>query len=298
MASMWHPDRSRCRELASPDIFNFSLSVFIVVGILVSYLPQHYKIIARRSSRGLSPMFVLLGTVSGTASIANILTLPESTRDMACCKEIGKFPCAAALLGIAQIGVQWTCFFFIMLLFLIFFPRNPQPSQEDEEDFNVPTWKEAVLVLALSLAFFIVALFGSVIFVYAAPSHIRAWANFLGLLATSLAAIQYIPQILMTWRLQETGSLSVPMMCIQTPGSFVFAASLAVRLGPGGWSAWGLFIFTGCLQGCLLAMSLWFIWRDRKAAKGASSHVANGNGNGLVHSDEQTPLLRDNDEAT
>jgi|TARA_R110002003_G_scaffold595_9_gene20774 hypothetical protein len=178
-----------------------------------------------------------------------------------------------------------------MLLFLIFFPRSPQPSEEDEEDFNVPTWKEAVLVLALSLAFFIVALFGSVIFVYAAPSHVRAWANFLGLLATTLAAIQYIPQILMTWRLQETGSLSVPMMCIQTPGSFVFAASLAVRLGPGGWSAWGLFIFTGCLQGCLLAMSLCFIWRDRKAAKGVGGHVANENG--AVGSDEQTPLLRE-----
>jgi hypothetical protein len=58
-------------------------------------------------------MFVLLGTVSGTASIANIITLPESRQDMACCREIGRFPCAAALLGIAQIGVQWACFFFM-----------------------------------------------------------------------------------------------------------------------------------------------------------------------------------------
>ena len=83
------------------------------MGILVSYLPQHHKIIQRRSSRGLSPMFVLLGTVSGTASIANILTLPESRRDMGCCKEISSFACSAALLGIAQIGVQWACFFFM-----------------------------------------------------------------------------------------------------------------------------------------------------------------------------------------
>jgi hypothetical protein len=96
------------RELTVPS--------FLVIGILVSYLPQHYKIISRRSSRGLSPMFVLLGTVSGTASIANILTLPESTRDMGCCKQIGSFPCAAALLGITQIGVQWTCFFFMYLI--------------------------------------------------------------------------------------------------------------------------------------------------------------------------------------
>ncbi|KAF2121174.1 hypothetical protein BDV96DRAFT_483894 [Lophiotrema nucula] len=265
---------------------------FIVVGILVSYLPQHYKIISRRSSRGLSPLFVLLGTVSGTASIANILTLPESTRDMACCQEIGKFPCAAALLGIAQIGVQWTCFFFIMLLFLIFFPRgdltNSTPNTSSDDDDSLPTWKEAVLVLALSLAFFVFAFLGSVVFVYAAPSLIGGWANFLGILGTTLAAMQYIPQIITTWKLNDVGSLSVPMMCIQTPGSFVFAASLAVRLGPRGWSAWGLFILTGCLQGCLLVMSLCFLWRDRKKSKG-------GDGEEEVLADggdsEETPLL-------
>lgn len=181
-----------------------------------------------------------------------------------------------------------------MLLFLIFFPRNPKPSEVDEQDASIPTWKEAVLVLAVSLAFFIIALLGSIIFVYAAPSHIRGWANFLGLLATTLAAIQYIPQIIMTWKLQETGSLSVPMMCIQTPGSFVFAASLAMRLGPGGWSAWGLFIFTGCLQGCLLTMCLWFIWRERQTAKASDDSATNGNG--ATRSHEQTPLLRDSAE--
>ncbi|KAF2846875.1 PQ loop repeat protein-like protein [Plenodomus tracheiphilus IPT5] len=285
---MTPPTDQRCRDLAHPDMLNFGVSVFIVVGILVSYLPQHYKIISRRSSRGLSPMFVLLGTVSGTASIANILTLPQSTLDMACCADIGRFPCAAALLGIVQIGVQWSCFFFIMLLFLIFFPRNPPTAAAEPRDTSLPTWKEAVLVLAFSLAFFIVAFVGSVVFVYALPSHVQAWANFLGLLATLLAAIQYIPQILMTWRLQETASLSIPMMCIQTPGSFVFAASLYARLGLAGWSAWGLFIFTGCLQGCLLVMSLTFILRERKASKAATADA----GRSLLGDGEQTPLLR------
>ncbi|KAI4672105.1 uncharacterized protein J4E78_000605 [Alternaria triticimaculans] len=284
-----YSDDPRCTELAYPDLVNFGVSVFIVLGILVSYLPQHYKIISRRSSRGLSPMFVLLGTVSGTASIANILTLPESTRDMGCCKEIGSFPCAAAMLGIVQIGVQWSCFFFIMLLFLIFFPRGSSPAIEEEQDTDMPTWKEAVLVLGVSLAFFVVAFIGSVVFVYALPSHVRGWANFLGLLATVLAAIQYIPQILMTWRLQETGSLSIPMMCIQTPGSFVFAASLYARLGPGGWSAWGLFIFTGILQGFLLAMGLSFVLRDRK--KQRDQQLADADGSGVAGDSERAPLL-------
>lgn len=176
-----------------------------------------------------------------------------------------------------------------MLLFLVFFPRAPIPGidqdAEDADPSTIPTWKEAVLVLAVSLSFFIIAFIGSVVFVYALPSHVRGWANFLGLLATVLAAVQYIPQIITTWRLQEPGSLSVIMMCIQTPGSFVFAASLYARLGWGGWSAWGLFIFTGCLQGCLLAMSLVFLWRDRKEQKRLEEEAA-ADGNS-----ERTPLL-------
>jgi hypothetical protein len=174
-----------------------------------------------------------------------------------------------------------------MLLFLIFFPRNVEDAED--QDASLPTWKEAILVLAGSLAFFVFAFLGSIVFVYPARAHVRGWANFLGLLGAALAAIQYIPQIATTWKLQETGSLSVPMMCIQTPGSFVFAASLAVRLGPAGWSVWGLFIVTGLLQGCLLAMSLWFLWRDRNAAKSDNSRGANVNLNN--GNSEQTPLL-------
>lgn len=47
-------------------------------------------------------------------------------------------------------------------------------------------------------------------------------------------------------------------MCIQTPGSFVWAGSLAARLGAGGWSAWGVYLVTGVLQGSLLVMGIWF----------------------------------------
>lgn len=189
-----------------------------------------------------------------------------------------------------------------MLLFLIFFPRNTNPDaaadtaaadeEEEEGDSRLPTWKEAIIVLSLSLLFFIIAFLGSIVFIYGVPAHIRGWANFLGVLGTTLAAIQYLPQIWTTWRLQTVGSLSVPMMCIQTPGSFVFASSLAVRLGPQGWSAWGLFILTGCLQGCLLGMSLWFLWRDRRRTKqdsGAVERSGRRSGTGIVN--ERTGLL-------
>lgn len=82
----------------------------IFVGILVSYLPQHYRIIARGTSEGISPYFILLGTTSGTSAFANILVLPASRADVACCKTVSTFECFAGLLGIAQVGMQWFCF--------------------------------------------------------------------------------------------------------------------------------------------------------------------------------------------
>jgi len=102
-----------CSKLATPNIPAFVLSVFIVLGILVSYLPQHYRIIARRSSEGLSPLFVLLGTTSSSFALFNILCLPASQRDIACCREISRFACFSALLGIAQVAVQQACFSFM-----------------------------------------------------------------------------------------------------------------------------------------------------------------------------------------
>lgn len=81
--------------------------------MLISYMPQHYRIIARGTSEGISPYFVLLGTTSATAGFANILTLPKSIQDASCCKELETFECVAGVLGIVQLGVQWACFAFM-----------------------------------------------------------------------------------------------------------------------------------------------------------------------------------------
>lgn len=103
-----------------------------------------------------------------------------------------------------------------------------------------------------------------VIFIYRFPRLLRPCAEFFGIAGTMLAAIQFLPQIYTTWKLQAVGSLSIPMMCIQTPGSFVWVGSLAARLGVAGWSTWGIYLVTGVLQGGLLVMATWFEIRDRR----------------------------------
>ncbi|KFX96311.1 hypothetical protein O988_02181 [Pseudogymnoascus sp. VKM F-3808] len=254
---------SRCEKLQAPSYLNLSLSILILVGILVSYLPQHYRIIARGTSEGISPYFILLGTTSGTSSFASILVLPASRADVACCKTVSSFECFAGLLGIAQVGVQWFCFAIILLLFLIFFPRNPVLPQTTA--VKPPTWRTALGVAFICLAHGLLVILISAWFGFSKQHYMGTLANVLGVMSASLACVQYFPQIWTTYQLGHVGSLSIPMMVIQTPGSFVWAASLAVRLGKEGWSIWGVYLVTGCLQGCLLVMGIYFELQARKA---------------------------------
>ncbi|KAJ4680041.1 hypothetical protein HRR95_003760 [Exophiala dermatitidis] len=285
-------DDPRCEEIARVSYTNFGLSLFILVGILVSYLPQHIRIIRLRSSFGLSPWFVLLGTTSGTCAFANIL-----------------------------VGVQWSCFTVILLLFLIFFPRpnNPHPNRDldhldaagttssilepdvygynDEteslkaaEEELAPSYRTALAVTGISVVHAVIIAILSFYFVYMRPTHAQGWANFLGIFSTVLASIQYFPQIYTTFMLKRVGSLSIPMMCIQTPGSFVWAASLAARLGSEGWSAWGVYVVTGCLQGTLLVMGIYFeIMHRRRERNELQARMAQDNSS----TESQAELLED-----
>lgn len=156
-----------------------------------------------------------------------------------------------------------------MLLFLIFFPRD-RPEERDVYspfEHKAPRWQDAVIVVGVSVLHCLLVAFISLVWFAYSPDTLQVWANLLGICSATLACIQYLPQIYTTWKLQAVYSLSIPMMCIQTPGSYVFAASLAIRLGVAGWSAWGVYVITGALQGCLLVMAIAFELRDRRQRK-------------------------------
>ncbi|KAL2177660.1 uncharacterized protein P884DRAFT_299530 [Thermothelomyces heterothallicus CBS 202.75] len=249
----------RCEELRDLSIVNLIVSIVIVIGMLISYLPQHVRIIKRGTSEGISPYFVLLGTTSATSAFANILLLPKSRQDVACCKEIETFHCIAGLLGIAQLGVQWICFTFIFVLFLVFFRYKSVDDPYDEEaDEDQPRWQTALLVASLTLLHGLAVIVITGILSTVAKEYLPAWANALGVMAALLAAVQYVPQIWTTYHLKHVGSLSIPMMCIQTPGGFLFAASLFARLGWSGWSSWGIFVLTATMQGLLLCLAIYY----------------------------------------
>ncbi|KAG5936039.1 hypothetical protein E4U53_000297 [Claviceps sorghi] len=258
------PHRAECDPFRTPRYLELVISILILVGMLISYLPQHYRIISRGTAEGISPYFVLLGTTSATSGFANILTVAKSREAMECCKELDTFQCAAGVLGIAQLGMQWACFALILVLFLVFFRYRDANVPFDELTGESPKWQTAVGVglVCVIHALCIVILTG--VFTFAWPTHLTAWANFLGIMAATLAAVQYFPQIWTTYRLKHVGSLSIPMMCIQTPGGLLVAASLYARLGPEGWSTWAIYLLTALLQGFVLVLGVYYEVQARR----------------------------------
>lgn len=162
-------------------------------------------------------------------------------------------------------------YIYSLVLFLVFFRREEAEVSDDEElenDPDQPTWRTAISVAGICLIHGLVVVVVSTALSLGAPSHLKAWANFLGITSAALAAIQYIPQIWTTYNLKHAGSLSILMMCIQTPGGFLFAGSLAARLGWGGWSSWGVYVLTAIMQGIVLVMAIRYEW----PSKGGSHH--------------------------
>ncbi|KAJ5888083.1 hypothetical protein N7495_008124 [Penicillium taxi] len=295
-----------CQELASPGWFQPTLSVLIIIGILVSYLPQHLRIISLRSSFGISPYFILLGTTSGTSAFANILTFPKTAQDVSCCQEISGLACFSGMLGVFQVGMQWLCFFSILLLFVIYFPRATSPTDPSSPVSSAPigpTYRTALVIAAICILHAVITVIISAAFAIRRPEALSAWANFLGILSAILASVQYFPQIYTTLLLRRVGSLSIPMMCIQTPGSLIWAASLAAREGIQGWSVWGVLLVTASLQGTLLVMAIYFEYfgpsSKQKDGQDGPDETSNGNAPGLDVSgeeprhvlSEETPLL-------
>ncbi|KAL2854403.1 hypothetical protein BJY01DRAFT_231972 [Aspergillus pseudoustus] len=290
----------QCKHLASQGRMNFALSILIVLGIVFSYLPQLIRIIRLKSSFGISPYFVLLGATSGTFALANVVSQQQSLQDVACCKDVSGLSCFAGLLGILQVGMQWLSFFMMLALFVLFFPRGTSALPETSKEG--PMYRTALVVAWICNVHALVMLIVTLAVGFKQSSSLQSWSNFCGVTAAILASIQYFPQIYTTLRLRCVGSLSIPMMCIQTPGALIWAGSLAARLGPRGWSTWGILIVTASLQGTLLVLSVFFEYLGPN--KGHShdydkASAATQTGEGDEGQDERygpyedTPLLQD-----
>lgn len=160
-----------------------------------------------------------------------------------------------------------------MILFLIFFRYRQANVPQDELRGDAPGWRTAATVGGVCVLHGLVVIILTGVFYLALRKHLDGWAHFLGIMAAVLAGVQYVPQIMTTYHLKHVGSLSIPMMCIQTPGGFLFAASLYARMGVGGWSTWVIYLLTATMQGSVLVMGIYYELANRNRESHANGYL-------------------------
>jgi len=263
------------------DWFNALLTFGLCCGLVISYLPQHFRIIHAKSSEGFSPVFLLLGATSAASGMFNMVTLQAPI--VRCCRVVSLGSCVEMTAGVVQVGLQWFCFSIVFVLYMIYYPEHLKYVEigiEVNEPFPPITVKTPVKSrewgLSIVLAWITAAHFALIAlttaYLLASPSNsptgtispqISLWATFLGVSSATLATIQYAPQLLHTYRMKLVGALSIPTMMIQTPGGILMVTSIVLRPGTN-WTSWITFAVAAVLQGCLLAMCIVWKLRQRK----------------------------------
>ncbi|KAI0267314.1 hypothetical protein BC834DRAFT_968836 [Gloeopeniophorella convolvens] len=264
------------------DWFSDLLTGGLILGLWISYAPQHFRIINKGSSEGFSPWFLLLGSTSSASGMLNMLVMQWGI--VRCCRTYGALDCLETVAGVIQVGTQWFLFTVILVLYMIYFPSHlkfvtvaidsydSRPPEHVKTNLKSDNWRLSIILSWVVLIHLLFCTFVTFILLSSSSSdpsgsirshQLELWATFLGISSAVLAALQYAPQILHTYRLKLVGALSIPMMLIQTPGGFIMVLSIAIRPGTN-WTSWIMFLVAAIMQGMLLAMCIfWKVRQDR-----------------------------------
>jgi len=274
------------------DSLNFLLSIMLTVGIVLSYTPQHYKILKIKSSEGISPYYLLLGGISCTSTVFNLILLQWPV--VLCCSAWSVGVCFENVLGIIQVVSQWCMFALMITLYLTYFPpsrkyipvyppfspllltsspsNSPSPSRLPENMENVMSrpWKVSLTIAFIVASYFLICLALSIVslILFNNDAEIRderviAFAGVLGGIATLMSMFQFLPQIIKTYRRKAVGAVSISMMCMQTPGTIVLVYSLSLRPNTN-ISTYLSYIASATLQGILLCLCLYYSYLENR----------------------------------
>ena len=253
---------------------------------------QHARIIRTGASLGFSPWFLLLGVSGALANLVNILILQWHV--VACCSHHPSWSaCAGNTLGIAQLGIQYIQLALLFILFLAYYPRRHRYvvsedrhseeiallGQNDHAASIQREWKQALYATSI-LVLYHLCILSIVTYLYvgsvdASGRKFRVFASLLGILSAAIAITQYVPQLIKTYTTKDPGALSILMMLMQTPGSFLLVYALASKPGTN-WTTWITYLTSATMQGILLVMCVMYRKRQRRirlAAERADGRV-------------------------
>ena len=243
-----------CTDLYSSNL-SIGIGTFLSITILLSYIPQYYKIIKTKSVYGINFDTILIGNTANLYNFFGIVVL--SSWKFNCCTQITIDKCISNIIPTIQMFMPW---FSIFIYLLIFMSYNDNTSKNI---FNSNVLNNILIRNKIKIWFIIFLLpviISYIILTYKTiePTHQKyIFSNIINGISAFLCIIQWIPQIVTTYRNKKLHSLSNITLSIQFLGSlivfsyqtFVIKEELSIGLP---------YLFSGFFQLSILLMDRYF----------------------------------------
>ncbi|KAG9394838.1 PQ loop repeat [Carpediemonas membranifera] len=230
--------------------FDTTLGIVVFLGTIITALPQVFKILMKRSTLGISSLhlwFALFNQFSGFVNVY-LLGFPR----VLACFQVGP-ACLSSLIPIFSLGSLYMIYFIILIEYFVFRPR---PTRDSTRLYLVSYFGELALFGTVILACVFIVVTGSVFDYELGPcdSVLGFIAKASGILSAISGVIQWAPQIWRTFRAKQSGSLSLAMLLMSAPGSYVITFFYAV-ISRENWTSYLSYLF-GAIQMTIIVLEI------------------------------------------
>tara|TARA_B100000575_G_C23133138_1_gene657676 strand:- start:1333 stop:2154 length:822 start_codon:yes stop_codon:yes gene_type:complete len=223
----------------------------LILGTLLSYVPQYYKIYNNKNTNGISEYTILYGIYSCLFNIMG--TIQENYSDIRKCREIGN--CYERLIPICQLIAPFLCITTLYCFFLKYLTKeNITIWSSQYIIYKNAVWCRARLVI-ISNIFIVLLCF--ILNTKLSFITINKLGKILNIVSSIFSAIMWIPQIYKTYKLKTDYSLSIIALSIHSFGCFI---TVVYQVGFANQNLYVVlnYIIGGISEGSIVCMILYY----------------------------------------
>lgn len=238
-----------------------SMGIAIWVGTFLSVCPQVILLIRKRSSYGLNIITVVITSFGQFLMVIHYWCL--HTADFVGLLQVSPSTSFPRMLTFCNLITLWMSYLVVPFCCIIFMDMEERKNRSPAKITKL--WISNIVLVSVLIVTFLL-MFVCYCTVggtrgFSSRSQERVGHGY-GTIAALLVTAQYVPQIVTTFRVKGSGSLSVLMLAIQAPGGL--ANSLFMTFGQKEhWTTWVSFLIASIEQFVLLAVCLFFDCRRK-----------------------------------
>ncbi len=187
------------------------IGILISLGIIITYLPQYYKMRRNQSVYGISMWMLFLGNVANYTNFIGALL--SEWKYIHCCSQVSSKSCNTVLSPLIQMAIPWLCISIYYCLYIYY------------QRLNLDYQTSVELLIFKSYFGIVVLIIGTIIgiilsFLDPFDSGIAIAGDVFNIISAICCVIQWAPQIKTTYQLKNIGTISLISLGLQAPGSF------------------------------------------------------------------------------